>query len=694
MGPVVIPAPALANGSPTSEFGKQLENVSASLEAAAPDVQEAAPAKLPQGSGKHATVNESSRPLTNASAAPPVAKEANASAQMLAAWAGLAMPAVTPKAEPAASPANRTHPATQEPTINEDREPAMETLPATSLPSASGTISTAVRVLRDNTVPALAASEAAPTISKAPGVNTGQPAAADQSAAAEEAEPRATVTLPIASTVNKESSVPVVKSGNEAGPAIPAQARMGSFTPATRLQNEMLAAEQPTGVNTTQAKGATQKPTPAPPKSNSPAAAQDLKTTSSQTNTPLDTPVLSVPTVVSAPVLLPEASAAADNGSQVSNAKAATGTASVKTQSKSQSKSAVAQGAQQPLRKDANTAAPTTAPSPTPASFAENRVPFAQTEGLQEQMADSNTPSSQPRTDTAGTQAAGIAAASPALPNPGNSQISGNGPRTFKGVTTTNGSGSTGSTNEMAFAAKVQPAVAAKESSTDSSRRSVAEAPASATPLIRKSAVEADSPIASAPAAVPAALTNASISHVDATFQQSENQTSVSQIKTEADAPVTQAPDLRAAPQGQPTVQQGPLKDVSLSVEPVQGQKVEIRVVERAGEVRVAVHAPNSEVAQGLRQNLSELSDRLTETGYHTETWRPAASEAPATASDNKNSSGNPGGGDSQQQQNSSQQGRGQREQNQSNRPRWVQEFETSLTTGTASTGDSNGFSS
>jgi hypothetical protein len=69
---------------------------------------------------------------------------------------------------------------------------------------------------------------------------------------------------------------------------------MGSFTPATRLQNEMLAAEQPTGVNTTQAKGATQKPTPAPPKSNSPAAAQDLKTTSSQTNTPLDTPVLSV----------------------------------------------------------------------------------------------------------------------------------------------------------------------------------------------------------------------------------------------------------------------------------------------------------------------------------------------------------------------------------------------------------------
>jgi hypothetical protein len=246
----------------------------------------------------------------------------------------------------------------------------------------------------------------------------------------------------------------------------------------------------------------------------------------------------------------------------------------------------------------------------------------------------------------------------------------------------------------MAFAAKVQPAVAAKESSTDSSRRSVAEAPASATPLIRKSAVEADSPIASAPAAVPAALTNASISHVDATFQQSENQTSVSQIKTEADAPVTQAPDLRAAPQGQPTVQQGPLKDVSLSVEPVQGQKVEIRVVERAGEVRVAVHAPNSEVAQGLRQNLSELSDRLTETGYHTETWRPAASEAPATASDNKNSSGHPGGGDSQQQQNSSQQGRGQREQNQSNRPRWVQEFETSLTTGTASTGDSNGFSS
>ena len=81
------------------------------------------------------------------------------------------------------------------------------------------------------------------------------------------------------------------------------------------------------------------------------------------------------------------------------------------------------------------------------------------------------------------------------------------------------------------------------------------------------------------------------------------------------------------------------------------------------------MRAGDSDVVQGLRQNLSELSDRLSENGFHTETWRPAAAEVSTAASDNNNSSGQHFGGDSQQQQGWSQEGRGQRDQNQSNRP-------------------------
>ena len=51
---------------------------------------------------------------------------------------------------------------------------------------------------------------------------------------------------------------------------------------------------------------------------------------------------------------------------------------------------------------------------------------------------------------------------------------------------------------------------------------------------------------------------------------------------------------------------------------------VEVRVVERAGEVKVAVHTRDTELATTLRERLPDLVQRLERTGYHTETWRPA----------------------------------------------------------------------
>jgi hypothetical protein len=49
-------------------------------------------------------------------------------------------------------------------------------------------------------------------------------------------------------------------------------------------------------------------------------------------------------------------------------------------------------------------------------------------------------------------------------------------------------------------------------------------------------------------------------------------------------------------------------------------------VVERAGEVRVAVRASDPQLAGSLRDNLGDLVSNLAGRGYRAETWQPLAS--------------------------------------------------------------------
>jgi hypothetical protein len=58
--------------------------------------------------------------------------------------------------------------------------------------------------------------------------------------------------------------------------------------------------------------------------------------------------------------------------------------------------------------------------------------------------------------------------------------------------------------------------------------------------------------------------------------------------------------------------------------------RVEVRVTERGGEVRVAVRTPDTGLSQDLRQALPELIDSLDRRGYHTEIWRPGEADPPA----------------------------------------------------------------
>jgi len=74
---------------------------------------------------------------------------------------------------------------------------------------------------------------------------------------------------------------------------------------------------------------------------------------------------------------------------------------------------------------------------------------------------------------------------------------------------------------------------------------------------------------------------------------------------------------------------QGPVQELSVVVSARAGEdrdppQVQVRIVERGGEVKVAVHTPDVELSQALRERLGELVQRLEQTGYRTETWSPA----------------------------------------------------------------------
>jgi hypothetical protein len=69
----------------------------------------------------------------------------------------------------------------------------------------------------------------------------------------------------------------------------------------------------------------------------------------------------------------------------------------------------------------------------------------------------------------------------------------------------------------------------------------------------------------------------------------------------------------------------GPVRDLKFEVTGGE-RRVEVRLSERAGEVKMTVRTADAPLASSLRENLPTLSARLAESGLRSETWHPAAS--------------------------------------------------------------------
>jgi hypothetical protein len=160
----------------------------------------------------------------------------------------------------------------------------------------------------------------------------------------------------------------------------------------------------------------------------------------------------------------------------------------------------------------------------------------------------------------------------------------------------------------------------------------------------------------------------------------------VASPKTEPTASGPERPTSAAASHdaipSRPEVPAAPMKDISVRIQSEQGENVDVRIVRRAGDLQIAVKSASGETAEGLRHGLSELSDRLNATGYHADTWhpgQPAAATADSGNSQNSQQQHHQSQGDSQSHSGWSQEQSGRRDDNHSNRPRWIEELESNV---------------
>ena len=137
--------------------------------------------------------------------------------------------------------------------------------------------------------------------------------------------------------------------------------------------------------------------------------------------------------------------------------------------------------------------------------------------------------------------------------------------------------------------------------------------------------------------------------------------------------------DSPAAPPEPDTVQS--TGRIDLRVNGQQSERVDIRLIARGSEVQVTVRAASPGLPTELRGGLQDLMQTLKDSGFHSEAWRPAASDARSASSNQVGAQQErtPGGGQGARDQGSGwqQENRGGRGR-QDSPPRWVEELEAS----------------
>jgi hypothetical protein len=139
-----------------------------------------------------------------------------------------------------------------------------------------------------------------------------------------------------------------------------------------------------------------------------------------------------------------------------------------------------------------------------------------------------------------------------------------------------------------------------------------------------------------------------------------------------ADALRTSESDLAAPPQSRT----GAAQEITIRIEQPDALPVDLRVVERSGQLHVDVRTPDAAIETSLREDLGTLTNSLERAGYHAETFTPssglgrtALSAQTSNQNDHQDSPQNRGGSGGSSE--------GRRQQQPQKRPStWLEEME------------------
>jgi hypothetical protein len=127
------------------------------------------------------------------------------------------------------------------------------------------------------------------------------------------------------------------------------------------------------------------------------------------------------------------------------------------------------------------------------------------------------------------------------------------------------------------------------------------------------------------------------------------------------------------------------VRSLAVNISGSEKNDVQVRFSEVGGEVRVSVRSSDPQINNQLRDSLTDLTGRLTQTGHQAETWRPAEASSTGTGQDSgRNAPGQGDGSHSGRQQN--QQQRGQSGDS-GQEPQWLAELEKNMNAGPNQTG-------
>ncbi len=152
---------------------------------------------------------------------------------------------------------------------------------------------------------------------------------------------------------------------------------------------------------------------------------------------------------------------------------------------------------------------------------------------------------------------------------------------------------------------------------------------------------------------------------------------------TETPAPSAAQALRSAAPTAPASTQPGaPIREIAVRIASPQAPAVDVHLIERGGQINVAVRTPDGSLQTSLRQDLGSLVNSLERAGYRAEAFAPregvqqAAISTQANSQNSRQESESGSGGRGNAFDDSQQGGQQQQRQRDPRAPKWIEELE------------------